>query len=255
MVGTDPIAGDRTVLDDVPGDVVTAVGHFARLPLVGVLDGGVSRRLIHRCRTAASILLAVGTTLLLIVALAPWGVISAVLAMAAGTALVGSLLLLRRAGLWSKVADSLLPAAAPESASAFRTREPAPFFVPDTSARSDEPAQPGAVATIGPPRQLSPGVPSAPVKRRLNTAVVPIYADDGPSPGDGALVIHARADGKILTEGDTVLVWFARNTGLTSLPAKIDVGRRPSSVRGRFVLFREADAEVFLATTRLTDTW
>ena len=170
--------------------------------IIGALDGDVSRRLVRRCRTAASILLAIGIGFLLLVAAMPWGVISVLAALAAGALIVDSFLLLRRGALWSQVAGSELPVATLGFAGTAPPVERAEFD-------SAGPSVPGVPATIGPPRQLSPGLAGAPVKRRLSSSVVPIYADAGPSPGDGALVVHARADGKLLTEGDRVLVWLA----------------------------------------------
>jgi hypothetical protein len=226
-------------------EVGEVVGHLDQR-LIGTLDGGVSRRLVRRCRVTAAILLSVGAALLLVVAVAPSGAVSALLVLLAATVLGGSVQLLRRATLWTGVAGSMLP----ESA---RNASPQPRNSAHHGANVP-PSIPGLSTTVGPARPLSPSVASGPIKRRLGSAVVPIYADDGPSPGDGALVVHARADGMVLTEGDTVLVWRAGNGGLSALPETVE-GARPASARGRFVLSRESDGEVFLATTRLTDTW
>jgi hypothetical protein len=253
---------------DVPdgGEAVAALDSSIGRPAIGALDGGVARRLVRRCRTAAAILLVTGAVLLLVVAFAPWGVISALLALGAGMVLAGSLLLLRRAALWSAAGSSSLPPAAwPTAAGAPPMLEPtrptseqarpAPVDAADAPPVPGGPALPGLAATIGPTRRLSPGAAGTPVKRRLNSAVVPIYTDDGPAPGDGALVIHARADGAVLSEGDTVLVWLAGKKGLTALPVTASAGPNAAPVRGRFVLYRQSDGEIFLATTRLTDTW
>lgn len=262
---TEPGDDERSDVTD-GGDAVGADNASIGRPAIGSLDGGVSRRLVRRCRTAAAILLVTGAMSLLVVAVAPWGVISALLALGAGVVLGGSLLLLRRGALWSAVAGSPLPpTASPPAAGAPPVQEPtrptseqarpAPVDAADALPVPGAPALPGLAATIGPPRRLSPGAAGAPVKRRLNSAVVPIYTDDGPSPGDGALVVHARADGAGLSEGDTVLVWLAGSNGLIALPVTASAGPTATPVRGRFVLYRRSDGEVFLATTRLTDTW
>jgi hypothetical protein len=217
-----------------------------RRPLIGGLDGGVSRRLVRRCRTAASILLAVGAALLLVVAVAPWGVVPAVLTLAAGALLTGCVLLLRRGALWSAVARSPLPVTASGTSGVEVAGTPSP------AGTANPPEAPATTASIGPPRQLSPGLAGAPVKRRLSSVVVPVHVGDGPSPGGGALIVHARADGAHLSERDTVQIWLAGTAGPTGLPAP---GSGARSVRGRFVLYRADDDNVFLATTRLTDTW
>jgi hypothetical protein len=239
---------ERPTEDDV-GKAVDEAAVERRL--IGTLDGGVSRRLVRRCRTAAGVLLATGAALLLVLPVAPSGAISALLILSAGTVLVGSVLLLRRGTLWTEAARSVLPG----SAGTVLSGSALPQLRDSVQSRASSYAIPGASAVIGPPRLLSPGLASAPVKRRLGSAVVPLYVDDGPSPGDGALVVHARADGIVLTEGDTVLVWRAGTGGLASLPRAAEGTPPVGSVRGRFVLCRESDAEVFLATTRLADTW
>ena len=262
---TEPGDDKRSDVTD-GGDAVAADNASIGRPAIGSMDGGVSRRLVRRCRTAGAILLVTGAILLLVVAVAPWGVISALLALGAGMVLAGSLLLLRRGALWSAVAGSPLPPAAwPTAAGAPPIQEPtrptgerarpAPVDAADEPPVPDAPALPVLAATIGPTRRLSPGAAGAPVKRRLNSSLVPIYTDDGPSPGDGALVVHARADGAMLSDGDTVLVWLAGSNGLTALLVTASAGPTAAPVRGRFVLYRRSDGEVFLATTRLTDTW
>lgn len=256
--GTDAAAVQRPNIDSrdagrahrsrADDDLGQTDDHVVQPLIIGVLDGDVSRRLVRRCRTAASILLAIGIGFLLLVAATPWGVISVLVALASGALIVGAFLLLRRGALWSQVAGSELPVVT----LGFAGTAP-PVEQPELD--SAGPPVPWVPATIGPPRQLSPGLAGAPVKRRLSSSVVPVYADAGPSPGDGALVVHARADGNLLTEGDRVLVWPAAKGLLGSLSAAAEAGATAPSVRGRFVLYRETDSQVFLATTRLTDTW
>ncbi len=193
--------------------------------LVGDVDGGVSHRLVRRCRTAALILLAVAASLLLVVAFTPWNAVSALATVAAGILLLGSALLVKRSALWSAAARSPIP-------------KPEP---------ADQSAAAATMSTIGPARLMSPGLAGAPVKRRLKSSVVPIYSADGQSPGGGALVVHARSDGIAVVEGDSVRAWRVGTAGLESLGEAAD--------GGRFVLYRDTDDAAFLATTRLTDTW
>ena len=99
-----------------------------------------------------------------------------------------------------------------------------------------------SAAIVGPSQPLSPGLRGAPVKRRLGATVIPIRTVVDPQPGGGALLVHARADGLQLAAGDQVRV------------SRAPLGAR-SATSGRFVLRRPRDDAVFLATTRLFDTW
>jgi hypothetical protein len=206
-------------------------------PTVAHRDGGVARRLTTRCRIAAAVLLVVAGCGLLIGLLTDATVSTLLFAIAAG-AVLWAAVLVRRAGLWSSIAGSVLPSTL------------------------------GAEAVVGPTKRLSPGIPGAPVKRRLGASVVPIHAQVDPQPGGGALVVHARADGLELIAGDHVQVWPATRGGLglaASASASASAGVRRSApgargpetkiASGRWVLVRATDGVVFLATTRVSDTW
>jgi len=212
-------------------------------PTIGDRDGGVALRLGRRCRLAASILLVVGAVLLLVAALTNWGLIPAVLAVFGGALVLGAVPLARRASLWTATRQSPLP--------------------PPLSLATARPAVTGGsaslprTATVGPSRPLSPGRPGAPVSRRLGAAVVPVLVDDGPAPGGGALIVHARGDAEALADGDVVRVLAVGQRGPVMADAAsmgLDHVEKPVTT-GRFVLIRDTDGQVFLATTRLTDTW
>ena len=229
-------------------------------PVVGDRDGGVCSRLSRRCRLAASILVAVGAGLLLIVALtSSWGLITAVVALIGGALVVGALPLARRATLWSATRGSPLPTSSIRRDGPTQPTGAPPdpqVTAPSVIAAGSSP--PVWAARIGPPRPLSPGRPGTPVKRRLGAAVVPVHCADGPAPGGGALVVHARGDDVTLVDGDDVQIFPVGRRGV-SPPATAGVPNPKSSERsvttGRFVLLRESDGQAFLATTRLTDTW
>jgi hypothetical protein len=190
-------------------------------------DGGVSRRLLMRCRIAGSAVGLVGLLLLVAAALRPWNTLSAGLVLVATLVLIGATLLICRARIWSAVAGWVLPAGT------------------------------GFDAIVGAPRRLSPGVPGAPVKRRFGALVVPIHRASGPQPGQGALIVHARADQTTLAERDAVRLWRvdARSSAPPTVAETPVSGAQNQSVGGRFVLVRIRDGAVFLATTRLSDTW
>jgi len=192
---------------------------------IGDRDGGVSRRLRLRLRTGAAVLGSVGATFLLIAAIRSWGMVSAGLVLVAAGLLTGCVLLARRARLWSALADTTLPAFA------------------------------GADAIIGAPRTLSPGVPNAPVKRKLGAIVVPIHRFDGPQPGGGALIVHARADAAALAADDEVQIWLVGSNGTLGEPAPLPAEAAKTAVGGRFLILRIHDGMVFLATSKVTDTW
>jgi hypothetical protein len=115
----------------------------------------------------------------------------------------------------------------------------------------------GREATTGPPKRLSPGIPGAPMKRRLGATVVPIHTAVDPQPGGGALVVHARTDRIALTGGDEVRLSPAARVGVGSTPQLPGSAADQTEIirSGRFVLYRISDGAVFLATTRLSDTW
>ncbi len=226
--------------DDDPGrdSTVPSVPPDSPNPTIADRDGGVARRLTTRCRMAAAVLLVIAGGFLLIVVLTELTAATALLLLLAAGALAWGVMLVRRAGLWSSVAASPLPRSA------------------------------GAKAVVGPPKRLSPGVPGAPVKRRLGAKVVPIHAEVDPQPGCGALVVHARADALELVAGDDVQAWPAARVAVgptrSEGPAGLadPGGPAPSLGRssakgpsGRWVLYRADDGAVFLATTRLSDTW
>jgi len=192
---------------------------------IGDRDGGVSRRLLIRIRTGAGVLGIVGVAFLLIAAIQPWGLVSAGSALVAVGLLTGCVLLARRARIWSAMADTTLPAAA------------------------------AADAIIGTPRALSPGVPNAPVKRKLGAMVVPIHRFDGPQPGGGALIVHTRVDAAALAADDEVEIWLVGPRGLLGESAGLPLDTEKDSVTGRFVIRRTNDGTIFLATSRFTDTW
>jgi hypothetical protein len=192
-------------------------------------DGGVARRLTTRCRIAAAALLVIAGGSLLVGVLNELTVATALLLLLAAGGCAWGAMLLRRAGLWSSVAAAALP------------------------------SSPGVPAAIGPPKRLSPGIPGAPVRRRLGAKVVPIHADVDRQPGDGALVVHARADGLELVAGDIVQAWTAARVALGSAapagPDRAAPARPEKGGSGRWVLCRAGDGAVFLATTHLADTW
>jgi hypothetical protein len=195
-------------------------------------DGGVAHRLTTRCRIGAAVLLVIAAGCLLIGVVNDLTASTAVPILVAAGVAAWAATLLRRARLWSSVAASPLP----------RT--------------------PGIEAAVGPPKRLSPGIPGAPLKRRLGAKVVPIHADVDPQPGGGALVVHARADGVELLAGDRVRAWPAArvepgSAGIPDLVVTVPASDRAAkkAESGRWVLRRATDGAVFLATTRLSDAW
>ena len=106
------------------------------------------------------------------------------------------------------------------------------------------------------------------MQRKVGAVVVPIRLPAGPQPGGGALIVHGRRDGVTVAASDAVLVWAVARGALVSPPgtaertATTPAGRplnpgdtgNACSAR-RFVMYRERDGAVFLATSRLTDTW
>ena len=71
----------------------------------------------------------------------------------------------------------------------------------------------GFAATTGDPRALSPRRNGWPIKRRFGALVLPLRADSGATPGDGALIVHARADGAAPAAGDRLRVRADRPPG------------------------------------------
>jgi hypothetical protein len=170
----------------------------------------------------------IGAALLLIAAIRSWGMVSAGLALVAIGFLTAGALLALRARIWSVLADTTLPPVA------------------------------GAGAITGAPRALSPGAPHAPLKRKLGALVVPIHRYDGPQPGGGALIVHARTDGAALAADDEVELWPVGPNGVIGEPSGLTSDAETAekaSIGGRFVIRRTRDGEVFLATSKLTDTW
>ena len=182
-------------------------------------DGGVLRRLARRPRTAAAVLILAGAALLVVALLLPPRLLTVLAALLAVAAIAVGAVLTVRASWWAAVGRVQIPVAG------------------------------GAPGVIGPTTPLSPVRPGAPIRRRLGAAVVPIRVMDGPQPGGGALLIHARQDGVTLVGGDQVQVWRAARGGLEQ-PLVFDGS---ADVSGRFVLRRNSDRAVFLGTTRLTD--
>ena len=186
---------------------------------VGSRDGGVTARLSRRCRIAAAALLGVAAACLLPVVLRGWDPLSGVLALVALVALLGGVAMWRRWALWTAVAGARVPVG------------------------------PWITATTGDPRALSPHPTGSPIKRRYGAVVLPLRADSGPTPGDGALIVHARADGAAPAAGDRLRVVPVARRG-DPFAAASDA---PSAVR--VLLLRDSDGAVFVATTRVTDTW
>ena len=150
-------------MTDPSDDAARGAPGGSPAPTVADHDGGVARRLTTRCRIAASVLLVFAASGLLIGVLNDFTTSTALLLLLGAGAIAWSAMLLRRAALWSSVAASPLPNS------------------PGISNAS------GTEAVVGPPKRLSPGVPGAPVKRRLGAKVVPIHAEVDPQPGGGAL--------------------------------------------------------------------
>jgi hypothetical protein len=167
----------------------------------------------------------VGAAFLLIAAIRSWGIVSAGLVLVSAGLLTASVLLALRARLWSVLADTTPPALA------------------------------GAEAIIGAPRALSPGVPNAPVKRKLGAVVVPIHRFDGPQPGGGALIVHARADAAVLKADDEVQIWLVGSDGKLGEPATLPAQAEKAAFGGRFLIRRVHDGMIFLATSKVTDIW
>ena len=213
-----------TDADGLPGTPRGDPGPPARSS-IGDSDGGVCQRLLVRCRTGAAVLVLLGAAFLLIAATRSSGMVSAGLALIAVGLLAGGALLAVRARIWSVVADTTLP----------------PVAIAD--------------AIIGAPRTLSPGAPHAPLKRKLAALVVPIHRYNGSQPGGGALIVHARADGKGLAVDDEVEIWPASLHGVQAEPAGLGPASEKEVVGKRFVIRRTRDGMVFLATSKLTDTW
>ena len=158
------------------------------MPAVGSRDGGVSRRVSGRCRTAAAAASVLAGACLLVSAVRSWDLIGGILVLLAVVAVMAAAVLIRRAALWTATASARLPASA------------------------------GRIATVGKPQPLSLRKPGAPLRRRVGAFVVPVHAAVGPQPGAGALVVHARADGIGLVEGDRVRIWRAGRAGVEPVP-------------------------------------
>ncbi len=79
--------------------------------------------------------------------------------------------------------------------------------------------------------------------------VLPIRANSGASPGDGALIVHARADGVSPAAGDRL-----RIMPISGVRNPLAPGNNPRRAV-RVLLLRGSDAALFVATTRVTDTW
>lgn len=186
---------------------------------VGGRDGGVTTRLARRCLAAAAILIGVAALCLLLVALRDWDVPSALLALVALPAIAGGVILWRRRALWTSVSRAVLGTGL------------------------------GMNATTGDPRPLSPSRNGSPFKRRLGALVLPLRADSGPTPGDGALIVHTRADGVAPAAGDRLRVVPIARGG-----DPVAAGTDPRTAI-RVLLVRDSDGTVFVATTRVTDTW
>lgn len=182
-------------------------------------DGGVTTRLARRCLTATAILIGVAALCLLPVALRGWDAPSAVLALVSLAATVGGVIMWRRWALWKSVVGAALPMG------------------------------PGFPATTGDPRALSPRRNGWPIKRRFAALVLPLRADSGATPGDGALIVHARADGAAPAGGDRLRVLPIARRG-----DPLTAGTDPRTAI-RVLLVRESDGTVFVATTRVTDAW
>ena len=179
----------------------------------------MTTRLSRRCLTAAAILLGVAVLCLLPVALRGWDALSAVLALVALMAIVGGVTMWRRWALWTAVAGASLPTGL------------------------------GFPATTGDPRALSPRPNGWPIKRRLGALVLPLRAESGATPGDGALIVHARTDGAAPAAGDRLRVVPIARRG-----DPVAAGTDPRAAV-RVLLVRDADGTLFVATTRVTDTW
>ena len=179
----------------------------------------MTTRLARRCLVAAAILLGVAALCLLPVALRNWDARSAALGLMVVVAMVGAVIMWRRWALWTSVATATLPPGL------------------------------GFAATTGAPRALSPRPTGWPIKRRFGASVLPLRADSGATPGDGALIVHARADGNAPVADDRLrVVPIARGGGLVA--AGID-----PLAAVRVLLVRDSDGMLFVATTRVTDTW
>jgi hypothetical protein len=214
-----------TDADGLPGTPRRDPGRPAA-SRIGDHDGGVSRRLLIRCRAGAVVLGTVGVVFLVFAAVRSWGMVSAGAALLATGLLTGGALLAWRARIWSAVTATTLPAE----------------------------GEPDAI--IGPPRALSPGVPSAPVKRKLGPSVVPIRRFDDPQPGGGALIVHARADAATLAADNEVEIWQIGPGAVVGPAAPYATEpEKKGATGGRFVIRRSQDGMIFLATSRLTDTW
>jgi hypothetical protein len=179
----------------------------------------VTTRLARRCLTAAAILIGVAALCLLLVTLRRWDAPSAVLALVSLAATVGGVIMLRRWALWKSVVGAALPMGL------------------------------GFPATTGDPRALSPRRNGWPIKRRFVALVLPLRADSGATPGDGALIVHARADGAAPAAGDRLRVLPIARRG-----DPLTAGTDPRTAI-RVLLVRESDGTVFVATTRVTDAW
>ena len=79
--------------------------------------------------------------------------------------------------------------------------------------------------------------------------MLPLRADSGATPGDGALIVHARADGAAPAAGDRLRVLPIARRG-----DPLTAGTDPRTAI-RVLLVRESDGTVFVATTRVTDAW
>ena len=183
-------------------------------------DGGVTRRLARRSRTAAVVLAVVGAAVIVVALLLPSGIVTVTAALLGVCAVGVGAVIGTRATLWMGMTK--VPVA----------------------------VKGGATAVVGAATALSPVRPGAPVHRKLGAAVIPFRVLDGPQPGGGALLVHARADGVTLAPGDRIQVWRVTRSGPEPIPVSDS-----ATVRGRFALRRELDGAVFLGTTKLTDVF
>lgn len=101
-------------------------------------------------------------------------------------------------------------------------------------------ADPGFRGVVGAGRPLHTVRPGQPVKRRLPASVVPVRTEDGPLAAGTGLVMHGRPDGVSLAEGDEVTVW--------QIEARRTTSGEPGP-KGRYLLRRESDGEIFAGGT------
>lgn len=178
--GPDPIPEPVDGSDDVDDDTRSAPDRRDSGPAGP--DGGVLVRLSRRTAVVAGVL---GLLIVLITATGlvwpgwfatPTGLVLGFV-LIIGCA-IGAALLLRKSSAWT-------------SLSARTVRE-----------------SPGVSAAIGDPLPLHGSGPSV-VRRRAPAQVVPIRTAAAPWADGAALLVHGRADGEVLRDGDTVLVrWY-----------------------------------------------